>query len=90
MHHAHTSQFTAHFRYAQPRSQILIAECTREWARQQVKAGVYPKGSIWIPGCCEGSGARPEIGDLFAPDERWKRATPLLVVPEQNLPWQKI
>jgi hypothetical protein len=89
MHHAPTSQFAVPYRYAQPHSQILIAECTKEWARQQVKAGVYPARSIWIPGCCAGSDARPEIGDLFAPDDRWKGPTPLHAVSDDRMPWQR-
>jgi len=80
----------AYYRFAQPHSQILLAECTREWARNQVRAGVYPKGSIWIPGCPLGREANPALGDLFAPDERWKGPTPLLAVPDEKLPWQKV
>lgn len=70
----------------QPRSPVLVAECTKSWAWQQIQAGAYPKGAIWYPGCCEGAGARPDIGDLFGPDPNWKPARPIDAVPDDRLP----
>lgn len=89
MYDGPTSQFTTYYTVKQPRSRILIAECTKEWARAQVKAGAYPRGSIWYPGCCVGGEARPEIGDLFAPDDTWKRPTPLHYVKDDHLPHRR-
>lgn len=73
----------------QPRSDVLLAECTKEWARKQVRAGAYPRQSIWYPGCCEGAGARPEIGDLFGPDPSWQPAKLLDFVSPDHLPEQR-
>ncbi|WP_149299138.1 hypothetical protein [Aureimonas fodinaquatilis] len=74
--------------YRQPRSSVILRECTKSFAREQVNRGVHPKGSIWVPGNCEGSHARPEMGDLFGPDPAWKPATPLNAVPDDHIPYQ--
>jgi len=77
-----------HYGYRQPRSRVLLAECTKEWAREQVRRGMYPKGSIWVPGPCEGPGANPGLGDLFGPDPTWKPAFVLNAVKDDHLPYQ--
>lgn len=79
---------SAHYGFRQPRSPVLVAECTKAWARDQVRQGVHPKRSIWIPGCCVGDASRPDIGDLFGPDETWKPARPLDAVSDDHLPHQ--
>lgn len=60
--------------YRQPKSAVLERRCTKEWARQLVNQGVHPRGSIWCPGSLND---KPEIGDLFGPDDDWKPARPL-------------
>lgn len=62
------------YRYRAPKSAVLERRCTKDWARQLVNQGVHPRGSIWCPGPVSD---KPEIGDLFAPDENWKEAVPL-------------
>lgn len=76
------------FTFRQPRSDVILRECTKSFAREQVKRGIHPKGSIWIPGCCEGSHAQPEVGDLFGPDPTWKPAKPLDAISPEYLPYQ--
>jgi len=57
-----------------PRSEILERKCTKEWARQLIRQGVHPRGSIWYPGDITD---HPEIGTLYAPDDSWREAWPL-------------
>jgi len=66
-----------YYRFRQPHSSVIASECTREWFRRQVDGGFFPKQSIWIPGSCVGAGSRPDIGDVFAPDPKWKPAVSL-------------
>lgn len=61
--------------YRAPRSRILEKRCTKDWARRLVEQGVHPRGSIWCPGPIDD---RPDIGDLYAPDDTWKPAVPLV------------
>jgi len=61
------------YRYRVPKSKVIERNCTKQWARDLVKNGVHPKGSIWCPGGKE----RPDIGNLYGPDEAWNR--PVLV-----------
>lgn len=66
--------------YRPPASKIIEGNCTKEWARQLVEQGTHPRGSIWCPGSLtDGAGdrARPDIGDLYAPDPSWAGAFPL-------------
>lgn len=66
--------------YSSPKSKILEGKCTKDWARQLVNQGVHPRGSIWCPGPLkglDGEEARPDIGDLYGPDDEWKPAKPL-------------
>ena len=60
--------------YHQPRSQMIEHNLTKERAWQLIDGGVHPRGSIWCPGRF---GEKPEIGDLFAPDEKWRGPFPL-------------
>lgn len=81
-------QAKVYYTYRQPRSKILLSECTSAWARDQVRRGAFPKGSIWVPGSTTGQDARPDLGDLFAPDPLWKPPVPLNVVSDDHLPFQ--
>jgi hypothetical protein len=67
------------FGFRKPNSKLLEPTCTKEWGRQLVDHGAHPRGSIWVPGPLfeEGKRARPNIGELYAPDPEWKHAVPL-------------
>ena len=60
--------------YKPPKSKIIEKRCTKEWARRLVDEKVHPRGSIWCPGAI---GDKPEIGDLYGPDDQWQNAQPL-------------
>lgn len=64
-----------------PRSAILKDGCTREWARERVSRGEFPKGSIWFPGAYRDNAA---FGDLYAPDPNWKPGTLILTKDEAD------
>lgn len=75
--------------YRQPRSQVVLAECTKAFAFGRIASGAYPKGCIWVPGPCSGRDARPEVGDLFGPDPAWTAPFLLNAVPDDHLPWRR-
>lgn len=60
--------------YHQPRSQMIEHNLTKERAWQLIDGGVHPRGCIWCPG---EFGDKPAIGDLFAPDDKWRGPFPL-------------
>lgn len=63
--------------YRPPESKIIERRLTKDRARQLVKQGVHPLGSIWCPGPLtkgDGDPGKPEIGDLYAPDPEWRGA----------------
>jgi len=62
------------FSYRAPKSKILERNITKDYARRLVDNGVYPRGSIWTPSEVND---RPDIGDLFAPDEKWAYPKPV-------------
>lgn len=62
------------FGFKPPASKVLEKACTKDYAAQLVRNGVYPRGSIWIPGPY---GENAHVGRLFAPDENWQNATPI-------------
>lgn len=74
-----------YFSYKQPESRLLERSVTRDYARRLVDNGVYPRGSIWVPGDVDGD--RPDIGSLFAPDPKWKH--PVSVIPKEWEPTQE-
>lgn len=55
--------------YHVPKSKIVERGCTKDFARQLVRNGRAPKGSIWCPGMF---GENPVKGDLYGPDPDWK------------------
>ena len=60
--------------YHAPKSRVIQRNVTKDYARQLVAQGVYPRGSIWCPGDIS---ENPAFGDLYGPDERWEPAFPL-------------
>ena len=58
------------YSYQMPGSKLLEPKVTKEYGRQLVDSGVHPRGSIWIPG---DPGERTDIGELYGPDENWRR-----------------
>lgn len=59
------------FIYRKPNAPLLERNITKEYAFRLIDQGVHPRGSIWCPGPLDN---RPDIGDLFAPDPKWKPA----------------
>lgn len=63
-----------YYSYKSPKSELLESRVTKEYGRQLVDSGVHPRGSIWLPGDIND---RPDIGDLYGPDPKWKLPVPL-------------
>lgn len=62
------------FSFKAPNSKRLEQGVTKDEARRLVAQGLYPKGSIWLPG---ESGNNPAFGDLYGPDDHWARPEPV-------------
>lgn len=59
--------------YRKPGSRILESSISKDRARELVRNGVHPHGSIW----CPGPFGAPDVGlgDLYGPDAGWNAAT---------------
>lgn len=61
------------YSYKAPKSKCLERNIGKDHARRLVDQGVFPRGSIWLPGDFKDS---PQTGDLYAPDPEWQPAKP--------------
>lgn len=63
------------FAWRVPLSAVLERGVTNNKARQLISQGVYPPGSIWVPGAYDSG--REHFGDLYGPDPDWRQPHPI-------------
>lgn len=64
-----------------PSSRRVESGIRRDDARRLVDQGMYPRGSVWVPGDYAGDRA---YGDLYAPDDNWAEAVPLSTAQDED------